>query len=129
MKNVIKLFSIILLGAVLVTACGQTDQPNKITYSLKSSLQDGKMVFVGMGGDIEGQVNPTLKADVGDIVTIKLMSGEGAEHNISLPDFNVDSQHVLGQGKTISVTFGVDKPGSFLYFCHLPGHQDAGMEG
>jgi nitrite reductase (NO-forming) len=129
MKNAIKLFSIILLGAVLVTACGQTSQTNKITYSLKSALQDGKMVFVGMGGDIEGKVNPTLKADVGDIVIIKLMSGEGAEHNISLPDFNVDSAHVAGQGKTISVTFGIDKAGSFPYFCHLPGHQDAGMEG
>jgi nitrite reductase (NO-forming) len=129
MKNLIKLSSIILLGAVLVAACSQASQPNKVEYSLKSAVQDGKMVFIGMGGDIDGQVNPTLKAEVGDIVTVKLMSGEGAEHNISFPDFNVDSLHVTGQGKTISVTFGIDKPGSFPYYCHLPGHQDAGMEG
>ena len=129
MKNLIRLSSIILLGAVLVAACSQADQPNKVQYSLKSALQDGKMVFIGMGGDIEGMVNPTLKADVGDVVTIKLMSGEGAEHNISFPDFNVDSPPVAGQGKTISVTFGIDKSGTFPYYDHLPGHQDAGMEG
>ena len=62
-------------------------------------------------------------------VTIKLMSGEGAEHNLVIPDFNVDSGHVVGQGKTVSVTFGVDRPGSFAYYCDLAGHRQAGMEG
>jgi nitrite reductase (NO-forming) len=92
-------------------------------------MQDGKMVYVGMGGGLEGAVNPTLQAKTGDIVTINLMSGDGAEHNIALPDFNVDSPHVVGIGKTISVTFGVDRPGSFAYYCTLPGHRQAGMEG
>ncbi len=81
------------------------------------------------GGDIDGQVNPTLKADVGDIVTIKLTNGDGADQDISLPDFNVNSPDVTGRGKSTSVTFGVDKAGSFAYFSRLPGHQDAGMEG
>jgi nitrite reductase (NO-forming) len=129
MKNLIRLFGVLLLGAVLAAACSQASQPHRVAYSLKTGLQDGKMVFIGMGAAIDGQVNPTLKADVGDIVSITLMSGEGAEHNISFPDFNVDSPHVAGQGHTINVTFGVDKPGTFSYFCHLPGYQDAGMEG
>jgi nitrite reductase (NO-forming) len=86
------------------------------------------MVYIGMGGAIEGVINPRLEAKVGDIVTISLMSGEGAEHNLLLPDFNVDSGHVVGQGKTVSVTFGVDRAGSFAYFCDLPGHREAGME-
>ncbi len=129
MKNLTRLYFIIVLAALLVAACGQSNQPNKVSYSLKTGLQDGKMVFVGTGGDIDGQVNPTLKADVGDIVTIKLTSGDGAEQNISLPDFNVDSAHVTGQGKSTTVTFGVDKAGAFAYFCNLPGHQAAGMTG
>ena len=115
MKNPTKLCFIIVLAALLVTACGQTNQPSKVSYSLKTALQDGKMVFVGTGGDIDRQVNPTLKADVGDIVTIKLTSGDGAEQNISLPDFNVNSSDVAGQGKSTSVTFGVDKAGAFAY--------------
>ncbi len=129
MKNQLKLSSIILLFALLIAACSQANRQNKVSYSLKTDLQDGQMVFIGQGGDIEGVVNPTLKASVGDIVVINLMSGDGAEHNIVFPDFNVDSPHVVGQGKTITVTFGVDRPGSFVYYCNLPGHHQAGMEG
>ena len=118
----------VLLVAALA-ACSQTQQPNKVSYELKSAMQNGNMVFVGVGGAIDGVVNPTLQAKVGDIVTVTLMSGEGAEHNFTLPALNVDSPHVLGQGKTVSVTFGVDQAGTFDYFCGLPGHKEAGMLG
>ncbi len=121
------LSAILLVG--ILAACGQAKQPEKLAYELKSGMQDGNMVFVGVGGAIDGVVNPTLQAKVGDIVTVTLMSGEGAEHNFTLPAFNVDSPQVLGQGKTVSVTFGVDQAGSFDYFCNLPGHKEAGMHG
>ena len=120
-----------LMGVLLVAAlaaCSQTQQQNKVSYELKSAMQNGNMVFVGVGGAVDGVVNPTLRAKVCDIVTITLMSGEGAEHNFSLPALNVDSPHVLGQGKTIDVTFGVDHAGTFDYFCGLAGHKEAGMQ-
>ena len=131
MKQQLKFFSVILLAALLISACGNqaANQQNKISYSLKTDLRDGQMVFVGVGGGIDGVVNPTLSAQVGDIVMVTLTSGEGAEHNFTLPDFNVDSPHVVGQGNSTTVTFGVDKAGAFAYFCNLPGHRQAGMEG
>ena len=45
--------------ALLVTACGGQQAPasQTISYSLKSDLKDGKMVFIGVGGDIDGIVN------------------------------------------------------------------------
>lgn len=118
-----------VMAIALVVACTPAQKGNNVSYELKSAMQDGKMVFVGMGGSIDGVVNPTLQAKVGDIVSLTLMSGEGAEHNFALPDLNVDSPHVLGQGKTITVTFGVDHAGTFPYFCSLAGHRQAGMEG
>lgn len=118
-----------VLAVALLVACAPTQKPDNVSYELKSAMQDGKMVFVGVGGSIDGVVNPTLQAKVGDIVSVTLMSGEGAEHNFALPDLNVDSPHVIGQGKTIAVTFGVDHAGTFPYFCSLPGHRQAGMEG
>jgi nitrite reductase (NO-forming) len=118
-----------ILAAFVLAACGNPEADNKVAYSLKTGLDGGRMIYIGMGGDIEGVINPRLEAKVGDIVTIKLMSGEGAEHNLVIPDFNVDSGRVVGQGKTASVTFGVDRPGSFSYFCDLPGHREVGMEG
>ncbi len=132
MKSKFRFFSLILLAAMLISACGQTvhaDQQNNISYSLKTDIQNGQMVFVGVGGPINGVVNPTLVASVGDTVTVTLTSGDGTEHNIDFPDFNVVSQNVSGKGNSVTVTFGVDKTGTFPYFCNMPGHREAGMEG
>jgi nitrite reductase (NO-forming) len=132
MKGSFKVFSICLLIVFLLAACG--DQPSvsgsrTISYTLRTDLQDGKMVFIGMGGDIDGVTNPTLKANIGEAVNIKLVSGDGAEHNIAFPDFNIDSPHVSGQGNNIMISFIADKGGSFVYYCNIPGHRQAGMEG
>jgi uncharacterized cupredoxin-like copper-binding protein len=32
-------------------------------------------------------------------------------------------------GQTTSVTFTVDKPGNYTFFCGQPGHEGAGMKG
>ena len=132
MKTWFKIFSIGLVMTIALVACGgqqAASGPQAVSYSLRTDLQDGKMVFIGVGGEIDGMVNPTLKANVGDTVNIKLTSGDGAEHNIAFPDFNVDSPHVSGQGNSIAVSFLADKGGSFVYYCNMPGHREAGMEG
>ena len=41
-----------------------------VRFSLRSELAEGKMAFVGVGGDIDGVVNPTLRVAEGDIVQI-----------------------------------------------------------
>ena len=130
MKLRVSLVLAIMLAALLVSACGQAQAAQeRTTYSLKTAMQDGKMVYVGVGGSIDGVVNPTLTAKVGDVVMIKLTSGDGVQHNISLPDFNTVSQDVVGSGSSSAVVFGVDRAGTFPYFCNIPGHRQAGMEG
>lgn len=100
-----------------------------VEYALESGLMDGKMVFIGKGGEIDGQMNPDLKANIGDTVKITLASGEGAAHNLYLDEFGVQSADVVGQGNTISFEFFVDKEGTFTYYCAIAGHRQAGMEG
>ena len=130
MSKQLKNFSIILLAALLIAACASTgSQQTKLSYTLKTDLQNGKMVFVGVGGPIDGVVNPTLEAAVGDIVQVKLINGDGSEQNISFPDFSTTSADVSSQGSSTSIVFGVDKAGSFSYFSDLPGQREAGMEG
>jgi nitrite reductase (NO-forming) len=65
----------------------------------------------------------------GDLVQITLINGEGAEHDIALPDMRATSQHVIGPGASSTISFHADNLGSFTYFCTLPGHREAGMEG
>jgi nitrite reductase (NO-forming) len=102
---------------------------NTVEYSLESALQDGKMVFLGKGGDIDGKANPDLKANAGDTVKVTLTSGDGAQHNIFFDAFNAKSADVIGQGSSVTLEFTPDRDGTFPYYCTIPGHRQAGMEG
>ena len=134
MNKSFKVFSLFMILAVLLlSACTSTSKDESVgrtlKYKLKTALVDGKMAYIGVGGGIEGVQDPTLSANTGDKVEVTLTSGDGTEHDISFPDFGVTSEHVVGQGKSVTVSFLVDKSGSFSYFCTLPGHREAGMEG
>lgn len=100
-----------------------------VEYTLESAFTDGKMIFVGKGGEIDGIINPDLTANPSDTVRITLYSGEGAGHNIVFPDFNARSEDVVGQGNSVTMEFSPDREGTFAYICDIPGHQQAGMEG
>ena len=41
-----------------------------VRYRLRTELAEGKMAFVGVGGAIEGVVNPTLRVNDGDVVQV-----------------------------------------------------------
>ena len=133
MKISHKLLGLILLLVLLMTGCGSAGKAevasNVVEYTLTTGMVDGKMTFIGVGGGIDGVKNPTLSAYVGDLVRITLTSGEGVEHNISFPDFNSTSTNVVGKGSSATLEFQVDKGGKFPYFCSVPGHRQAGMEG
>jgi nitrite reductase (NO-forming) len=141
MKNLYKLLVLLLTMSVLLTACGgsaKTDTTSTsmglpegklLEYSLLSTMLDGQMAFVGIGGGIDGVKNPTLTANVGDIVRVTLTGGDSVEHDVAFPDFNAQSDHISGKGSTSTFEFVVDKPGSFTYSCLLAGHKEAGMIG
>lgn len=102
-----------------------------LRYTLRSGIAEGRMVFIGVGGSIEGQVNPLLSAAEGQVVQITLINGEGAEHDIVFADQGPGgaSSHIVGRGASTSIAFVASKAGDYLYYCSVPGHQLAGMEG
>jgi nitrite reductase (NO-forming) len=99
------------------------------SFMLRTGIAEGKMVFIGRGGAIDGKVNPELTVHEGDLVEVTLINGEGAEHDIVFPEFRAASPHVIGRGASATISFRVGSAGSFDYFCDLPGHREAGMEG
>jgi nitrite reductase (NO-forming) len=143
MKNSLRDLCLLIISTLLLAACAsanavpetgsEEDSPvgtgNVIEYAFISRLENGQMQFVGDGGSIDGQINPPLSAEVGDTVRVTLTSGEGVEHNISFPEFNVTSESVVGVGESTTIEFLVDKGGSFNYVCSIPGHKEAGMSG
>src|SRR5262245_34368884 len=102
-----------------------------VRYTLRSGIAEGRMVFIGVGGTIDGQVNPVLSAAEGQVVQITLLNGEGAEHDIVFAEQGqtARSSRITGKGTSTTLAFPALKAGDFLYFCSLPGHQLAGMQG
>src|SRR5262245_24621885 len=100
-----------------------------VRFRLRTELAEGKMAFVGAGGDIEGIVNPTLRVAVGDIVQVGLVNNDGIEHDVVFPDFKAATDRVNRKGASSVTVFRAGQAGEFAYFCSLPGHRQAGMEG
>ena len=98
-------------------------------YTLRSGIAEGRMVYIGVGGAIDGKVNPVLTAAEGQVVQLTLINGEGAEHDIVLPDQSARSPRVTGKGASTTIAFRAEKSGDFVYFCSVPGHREAGMQG
>ena len=98
-------------------------------YTLRSGIAEGRMVYIGVGGAIDGKVNPVLTASEGQVVQVTLINGEGAEHDIVFPDQDAKSPRVTGKGASTTIAFRATKSGDFIYLCSVPGHQLAGMQG
>jgi nitrite reductase (NO-forming) len=98
-------------------------------YTLRTGIAEGKMVFLGVGGSIDGKANPILTAAEGQIVQLTLINGEGTEHDIVFPNQDAKSPRVNGKGASTTIVFRATKSGDFIYFCSVPGHRLAGMQG
>lgn len=125
-----------LFGAVATTsaATSNLDKPPAayrpdVSYTFKTHIGREGMVFVGVGGAINDVVNPKLKVPANAIVQITLINGDGAEHDIAIPEFNAHSDHIVAKGASSVIVFRATKNGTFDYFCTLPGHRQAGMQG
>jgi nitrite reductase (NO-forming) len=100
-----------------------------VRYRLRTELAEGKMAFVGAGGDIEGVVNPTLRVAEGAVVQVSLVNNDGIEHDVAFPEFKAATDRVNRKGASSVTVFRADQAGEFEYFCSLPGHRQAGMSG
>jgi nitrite reductase (NO-forming) len=105
------------------------DYTPNVRFRLRTELGEGKMAFVGVGGAIEGIVNPTLPVNVGDVVQVTLVNNDGIDHDVVFPDFKAATDRVARKGASSVTVFRADQAGEHAYFCSLPGHRQAGMEG
>ena len=129
-----ELFSIALFGVFfffLMTANASapgSDHP-VVSYTLTTDIKGEKRMFVGVGGKIEGVVNPDIFVNEWDVVEVTLISGDKLNHHIVIPDFHIMSETVSEKGKKTKITFVPFKSGGFPYYCILENHRKLGMEG
>lgn len=101
-----------------------------VEYTLRTVIgQAPPMAFQGVGGSIDGQINPTLTANVGDTVRLTVINGDPVLHDWTLEILNVTTGQLLEDEQSVTVEFTPTEPGEFTYLCSVPGHRDIGMHG
>jgi putative membrane-bound dehydrogenase-like protein len=115
----------VALGILLVASVrgDVSSQAPDREYTLIATM----LGYQGAGGEIEGIRNPTLWAVTGETVRITIVNGELMVHDVSIEKHNVKSTQILEKGATATITFTAKE--SDTYYCSLPGHRAAGMEG
>lgn len=101
-----------------------------VEFTLRTQLGgEPAMAFVGVGGDIDGVVNPDLVVNLGDTVRITVINGDPVLHDFKIDEFGVDAGQLLLDEQEVTVEFVANQPGNFNYYCSVPGHREIGMQG
>lgn len=100
-----------------------------VKFTLRTDIANGKLVYVSESGETKGEINPDLHVPENAVVQISIINGDGAVHDIAVPEFGAQSDQVIGKGSATTIVFRATKNGTFEYWCTLPGHKAAGMFG
>jgi plastocyanin len=145
MKKLAALLVLALASAALV-ACGgsnsttTTSTPGGGETSGGAAAEGGKEAGGGEGGgstvafeaDPNGELAYTTteaSAKAGE-VTVDFNNPQGLTHDVAIEDSSGEEvgKTELIAGEETSTTVNL-KPGTYTYFCTVPGHREAGMEG
>ena len=134
MRNLVLLFALAAAGGFvpMEVAAQQSASVTPIadvTFSMRTEIANGQMVFIGNAGAIKDVVNPDLRVAEGAVVAITITNNDGAMHDIAVPEFGAQSDQVVGVGAATTIVFRATKSGTFEYICTIPGHKLAGMTG
>jgi uncharacterized cupredoxin-like copper-binding protein len=70
---------------------------------------------------------PELHVKAGELVALRLENPHGAPHSFDVDELNV---HVpMPAGKDALALFRPAEPGTYTFYCGVPGHREAGMVG
>jgi plastocyanin len=147
MKKVAALL-VLALAALTLVACGGSDSSESTATTTESTAEstgaNGAAGAVGSEGggaasvvEIEAAsgaelayVQKEVKAKAGQ-VSIDFTNPQTLSHDVAVEDSSgeeLGKTELVAQGSSTG-TIGNLKPGKYTFFCTVPGHRDAGMEG
>jgi len=128
-----------LAVGVLMAGCGgsnssSTSAPAKVKSAAtqaKANNAAGNSSTLSLSADASGALkfNKKVLSTKSGAVTINMSNPSSVPHGIAVEGNGVDKdgQTVTSGGtSTVSVTL---KPGKYTFYCPVPGHRQAGMEG
>ncbi len=117
-------------GALTGSAANVADEAAVVEYTLRTRIgENPAMAYVGVGGDIDGVVNPALVVNVGDKVRITVINGDPTLHDLNIDAFNAHTGELVAAEQTATVEFVATQAGMYEYYCSVPGHREVGMKG
>lgn len=127
------LLLLILLALAAEGCCVQPSAKGQVAYdvefTLTASMDTGRMVYKGVGGEIDGVTNPDLVVLQGETIHITLINSDGMPHDLAIPDVNAATSVISAKVQATEVIFEAATAGKYAYFCTVSGHRQAGMEG
>jgi len=136
---------VLALASVALVACGSSNSTTTTSNSggeasggagAEAGKESG--ASEGAGSAVEFEADPngelaytTTKASAkAGKVTIDFNNPQGLTHDVAIEDSSgkeIAKTELIGEGET-STTANL-KPGTYTYYCTVPGHREAGMEG
>lgn len=113
-------------GGILLAGCGGDDEAHRDDgHGGASEVADGarrvQVTAEQMSFDPQ-----EITAEVGEDLAIELTSGDML-HDLTIDELDL---HVAANGgDTAEGGLTADEPGTYTYYCSVPGHRSAGMEG
>ena len=140
MKNVPVAVLLVLLASFALAACGSssgTSTTSSETTSESTESAGGGEEAGGSGGSLKIETassglafsSDTAESKAGE-VTLEFSNGQSTPHDVALEDSSgktVGQTEVIAEGEDTAVVNL--KPGTYKFFCTIPGHREAGMEG
>ncbi len=134
------------LASVALVACGSSDDNSTTTTSGGGETTSGAAAGGGGGGKEEAGGGSTVKFEAdpgGDLaytttsataeagtVTVDFNNPQALTHDVQIEDSSgeeVGGTELIASGSD-SATVELE-PGEYTFFCSVPGHREAGMEG
>ena len=117
------------IAALALAACGGGGGTSSTSSSGAPSVGGGQRLSLTAGpGSKLSFDKKTLQAKAGK-VTIVMANPSDLSHSVAIEGNGVSAAgEVVGPGGTSTASANL-KPGTYTFFCTVPGHRQAGMQG
>jgi plastocyanin len=134
---------VLVLAAVALAACGGGGS----SESTSTETGGGEAAAGGAGTAAEGGGGSVVKVETvsssaleyaqkeltakAGQVSVEFTNPQGLSHDVAIEDSSgktLGKTELVAEGST-EATIGNLKPGTYTFFCTVPGHREAGMEG
>jgi len=118
-----------LVSTSVLAGCGGSDESESTTTGETTSTGEG--TTLQLAADPNGALKydkTSLEAPTGT-VTIVLTNDSSVQHDVAIEGNGVDvTSDLVDNGGTADASATLD-PGTYTFYCTVPGHEEAGMKG